>query len=78
MLAASCAELAQFEAIRIILLVLFRGIVAALAGCASQRDHDAILFAFTSHDILRYVAWLAEDLLDRSTWKQYGRNMHCC
>jgi len=78
MLSTSCAKLAQFEAIRIVLFVLFRGVVAALASCASQRNHNAILFAFTSHDILRYVAWLAEDLLDRATWKEHGRNMHCC
>lgn len=63
---AGCAELAQFEAIWIILFVLLRGIVAAFAGCASQRHHDAILFAFTSHDFLRFVAWLAEDAVDRA------------
>jgi len=66
MLSAGCAELAQFEAVGIVLLVLLRGIVAAFAGRASQRYHNAIFFAFTSHDFLRFVAWLAKDAVNRA------------
>jgi hypothetical protein len=47
------AVLAQFEALRIVFLILGGGIVAAFAGCASQRHHNAILFAFASHNSLR-------------------------
>src|SRR5579859_6429941 len=45
-------ELFKFHAIRIVFLVLRGGIIAALAGCASQCYHNAILFAF-SHFFLR-------------------------
>jgi hypothetical protein len=49
---AGGTELPQFKAIWIVFLVLRSGIVAALAGCASQRYHNTIFFAF-SHDFLR-------------------------
>jgi hypothetical protein len=62
MFPASRAELAQFHTVGIVFLVFLGGIVATLAGRASQRDHNAIFFAF-SHDFLRFVAWLAEDAL---------------
>ena len=42
-------ELAQFHAIRIILLVFRRNIVPALALCAGKRHQNAILFAFGRH-----------------------------
>jgi hypothetical protein len=59
--AAGGAKLLELKALWIILLVLRGGIVAAFAGCASQRYHNAILFAFTSHFSLRSCirAWLA-------------------
>ena len=47
------AVLVEFKTLWIILLVLRGGVVAAFAGRASQRYHDAILFAFTSHVSLR-------------------------
>jgi hypothetical protein len=41
--------LPQLHALRIILFVLRSGIIAAFAGCASQRYHNAIFFALASH-----------------------------
>jgi hypothetical protein len=68
MYSASCTELPQFKTLRIILLVFRCGVVAAFAGCASQRHHDAILFAFASHFSTPYLfrAGLATLLLNNS------------
>jgi hypothetical protein len=46
---AGGAELSEFETLWIVLFVFLRGIVAALTGCASQRDHNAIFFTFACH-----------------------------
>ena len=40
------------QALRVVLLVLSSGIIAAFADCACQRNHDTILFTF-SHFFLR-------------------------
>jgi hypothetical protein len=56
-LPADVAVLLEFHTLWIILLILRSGVVAAFAGRASQRYHDAILFAFASHITLhsRYL-----------------------
>jgi hypothetical protein len=58
---AGRAELPEFKALWIVLLVFRCGVVAAFAGCASQRHHNAILFAFASHIFTPFLfrAWLA-------------------
>jgi hypothetical protein len=60
-------KLFQFKTLRIILFVFRGGIIAAFAGCASQRYHDAILFAFASHFLtpFMFLTWPAT-LLDKS------------
>ena len=50
---ACVAIFLEFETLRIVLLVFLGCVVAALAGCASQRDHNAILFSFACHFFLR-------------------------
>jgi hypothetical protein len=50
---ARVAIFLEFETLRIVLLVFLGCVVAALAGCASQRDHNAILFSFACHFFLR-------------------------
>ena len=52
MYAARGTKFSEFKTLRIIFLVLRGGIVATLAGRASQRHHNTILFAFTCHDFL--------------------------
>jgi hypothetical protein len=49
---ASGTEFAQFETLRVVFLILRGGIIAAFAGRASQRHHNAIFLAF-SHNFLR-------------------------
>ena len=51
---AGGTKLAQFEALWIIFLILRGGVVAALAGCANQRHHNTILFAFC-HTFLQFM-----------------------
>jgi hypothetical protein len=46
-------KFSEFKTLRIIFLILRGGIVTTLAGRASQRYHDTILFAFTCHASLR-------------------------
>ena len=58
------AILLKFETLRIVFLVLFGRIIAALTGRASQRDHDPILFTFACHIILR-SSWLSRPRLGR-------------
>jgi hypothetical protein len=41
--------LPELHALRIILFVLRSRVIAAFAGCASQRYHDAIFFALARH-----------------------------
>jgi hypothetical protein len=55
------AELTQFHALGIVLLVFRGGIIAAFAGCASQCYHNATFFALTCHLLLRLDVnlWLA-------------------
>jgi hypothetical protein len=47
------AILFEVETLRVVFLVFGSGVIAALTGGASQRDHDPILFAFTCHVSLR-------------------------
>jgi hypothetical protein len=67
MLPAGSAKLLEFQTLWIVLLVFRGGVVAAFAGCASQRDHNTIFFAFASHISTPFLfrAWLAT-LLDDS------------
>jgi hypothetical protein len=51
--AARGTKFSEFKTLRIIFLVLRGGIIATLAGRASQRYHNTIFFAFTCHDYLR-------------------------
>jgi hypothetical protein len=64
---AGCTKLLEFKSLWIVLLVFRCGVVAAFAGCASQRHHNTILFAFASHISTPFLfrAWLAT-LLDDS------------
>jgi len=52
MYATGSAKLTKFQTLWIVLLVFRGSIVAAFAGCASQRHHYTILFAFTRHFFL--------------------------
>jgi len=56
--ATGSAELAKFQTFWIVLLVFRGSIVAAFAGCASQRHYYTILFAFARH-FFSPQAWLA-------------------
>jgi hypothetical protein len=66
MLPAGGAKLLEFKALWIVLLVFRCSVVAAFAGCASQRYHNTILFAFASHISTPFLfrAWLATLLND--------------
>jgi len=69
MYTAGCTKLLQLKSLRIVLLVFRCGVIAAFAGCASQRHHNAILFAFASHIFTPFMfrAWLAT-FLDNYYW----------
>jgi hypothetical protein len=57
--ATGVAKLPKLKAFGSFLFVFLGGIVAAFAGCASQRYHDTIFLAFTSHVLLRSALGLA-------------------
>jgi len=49
------AKLSQFQPVRVVPLILRRGVVAILAIGTSERHHDAILFTFACHVLLLSV-----------------------
>ena len=65
MLPTSRTELLKFHTLWIIFFVFRCGVVAAFTSCASQRHHNAILFAFASHFFtpFSFQAWLATFLI---------------
>ncbi len=58
----SGTKLLKFETLWIIFLVFRGGVVTTLTCCASQCNHNAILFAFACHFFLHFRFWLAMPL----------------
>ena len=59
----SVTKFSKFETLWIVLFILRGGVVAAFAGCASQRHHDAIFFALACHVSLRSGSGLIRHII---------------